>query len=216
MVGVEGKYCTKLKQKCLRRRKKRQCAEWESEAVCDSKEVSTRYCVDRYEYPNKKGEMATVMVDFNVAKRTCAGLGKRLCTESEWTLACEGPKRTGFPYGDVRDSTLCSIDKPSPLVNERRLFNRRTRQAELDRLDQREPSGSRDTCHSAYGVFDLTGNVDEWVVNPNGRPYVSSLKGGNWGEYRNACRPVTRGHGPGFYYYQIGFRCCRAPLDPAR
>lgn len=169
------------------------------------------YCMDRYEYPNRAGELATVMNSWNSAKAQCAAIGKRLCTATEWTLACEGPDRLPFPYGYVRDAEACNIDKTSPRVNEARLFSSRTQAAEIARLDQREPSGARARCVSPYGVFDMTGNVDELVVNERGVPFKSALKGGNWGEYRNACRPATLGHDEGFRYYQLGFRCC---LDP--
>ncbi len=61
---------------------------------------------------------------------------------------------------------------------------------------------------SPYGVHDMTGNVDEWVVNESGHPYKSGLKGGYWGPVRDRCRPMTTAHNEDFAYYQIGFRCC--------
>ena len=213
MLPVEGDYCEALAQTCLARRKPWQCARYEPARGCTGAVRAMRYCIDRFEYPNHAGALPDVMRSWTDAKQSCEALGKRLCTEREWTLACEGPARLAFPYGDERDATACPIDKPSPRVNERRLFWRATQADELRRLDQREPSGGMPRCVSAYGVHDLTGNVDEWVVNESGRPYRSSLKGGNWGEYRNACRPATRGHSEGFRYYQTGFRCCRDRLD---
>jgi formylglycine-generating enzyme required for sulfatase activity len=119
-----------------------------------------------------------------------------------------------FPYGYARNADVCPIDKPSPKVKEKLLFRKSTQAAEIARLDQREPSGSRERCVSAYGVHDQTGNVDEWVLNESGNPHRSALKGGNWGEYRNACRPTTRAHDEGFRYYQTGFRCCRDAAPP--
>ena len=82
------------------------------------------------------------------------------------------------------------------------------RDAEAKRLWQGEPSGSRASCVSPYGVFDMTGNVDEWVVNEEGKPYKSGLKGGYWGPVRDRCRPMTTAHNEDFLFYQIGFRCC--------
>ena len=84
----------------------------------------------------------------------------------------------------------------------------KVRDAEAKRLWQGEPSGSRSSCVSPYGVFDMTGNVDEWVVNESGQPFKSGLKGGYWGPVRDRCRPITTAHGPEFAYYQVGFRCC--------
>ena len=51
------------------------------------------------------------------AQATCGSLDKRLCYESEWVSACEGPDKLPFPYGYARDNTKCNIDnqwiKPS-------------------------------------------------------------------------------------------------------
>jgi len=95
-------------------------------------------------------------------------------------------------------------------VNEKALGSNdpKVRDAEAKRLWQGEPSGTRPSCVSPYGVFDMTGNVDEWVVNESGAPHQSGLKGGHWGPVRNRCRPMTTSHDEGFSFYQIGFRCC--------
>jgi hypothetical protein len=208
MALIEGSFCTEIVQTCEKNRHPWQCAQFAQPSVCKGKEEPRRYCIDRYEWPNKKGEKPVVMQSWYDAERECKAVHKRLCKDSEWTLACEGPERLPFPYGYVRDATRCPIDKPSPKVNEKRLFSKKHGAEEVARLDQRELSGAFEGCVSAFGVHDLTGNVDEWVVNETGHPYKSSLKGGNWGEYRNACRPATRGHAEGFRYYQMGFRCC--------
>jgi formylglycine-generating enzyme len=208
MVLVEGSFCPDVVQTCDKKRLPWQCAEFARPTVCKGTEERRRYCIDRYEFPNEKGVKPVVMQSWYDAQRECKARHKRMCTDSEWTLACEGPERLPFPYGYVRDDKACAIDKPSPKVNEKRLFSKKHGAEEVARLDQREASGERPGCVSPFGVHDLTGNVDEWVINESGHPYKSSLKGGNWGEYRNACRPATRGHAEGFRYYQMGFRCC--------
>ena len=85
------------------------------------------------------------------------------------------------------------------------------------RIHRSVPSGARPECKSGFGVFDLTGNVDEWVradqERPRQRARFAGMKGGAWGHVRNACRPVTTSHPPDFKYYFIGFRCC-ADLPP--
>jgi sulfatase modifying factor 1 len=65
-------------------------------------------------------------------------------------------------------------------------------------------------CVSPFGVHDMTGNVDEWVVNEKGEPYRSGLKGGYFGKIRAQCRPMTTDHNEWFRFYQVGFRCCEA------
>jgi formylglycine-generating enzyme required for sulfatase activity len=128
------------------------------------------------------------------------------------TLAGDGQERLPYPYGYARNAEACNIDKPYIIPDDAKWNDPRTRPEEIVRLDQRDPSGARDSCVSPYGVFDMTGNVDEWVVNETGReddkPYTSGLKGGYWGPVRDRCRPMTTDHNRWYRYYQIGFRCC--------
>jgi formylglycine-generating enzyme required for sulfatase activity len=172
--------------------------------------VKMRFCIDRFEWPNRAGEQPALMISWNEAKAACEEAGKRLCTDREWTLACEGPKHLPYPYGIKRDPAACNIDKPYPEPHPELIYNPLTQAAELARLDQRDPSGARARCVSPYGVYDMAGNVDEWVVNEsqNGWPHRSGLKGGYWGPVRTRCRPMTTAHEETFRYYQIGFRCC--------
>jgi formylglycine-generating enzyme len=151
-----------------------------------------------------------VMKTWNEAASACSAQGKRLCGDSEWTLACEGAQHLPYPYGLKRSSESCNIDKSHPDVNEKALSSHdpKVREAEAARLWQGEASGSRAACVSPYGVFDMTGNVDEWVVNESGHPYKSGSKGGYWGPVRDRCRPMTTVHAEDFSFYQLGFRCC--------
>jgi formylglycine-generating enzyme required for sulfatase activity len=156
-----------------------------------------------------------VFVSWNDATELCKSAGKRLCHRSEWTLACEGPKRVPYPYGWQRMPSPCNLSRPSIDVRADALINPRRRAAELERLWQGDPIGSHPDCVSPFGAFDMVGNVDEWTDNReegNGeRP--STLNGGYWGQVRNTCRLTTKTHGPEFHFYQIGFRCCADALD---
>ncbi|MFO0736206.1 MAG: SUMF1/EgtB/PvdO family nonheme iron enzyme [Labilithrix sp.] len=223
MLEVEGDYCSDLEQKCNRYIDPegvfpRRCAEFAPTGKCTGKTTKKHFCIDKFEWPNKPGENPVVMKTWYEARDACAGVGKRLCGDSEWTLACEGQERLPYPYGYDRNSEACNIDKPHPDVNEKALgdANPKVREAEAKRLWQGEPSGSRASCVSPYGVMDMTGNVDEWVINESGVPYKSGLKGGYWGPVRDRCRPETTVHAEGFSFYQIGFRCCGdVPSTPA-
>jgi len=222
MLEVEGDFCPQVEQVCLRwldSEHKFQCAEFAKNSApvgCPVKAEHKHFCMDRYEWPNTAGALPAYMASWYEAKSSCESIGKRLCTDTEWTLACEGPERQPYPYGDgyERDALACNVDKPYIWPHPEKVFDPKTRDEELARLDQREPSGSRTSCVSPYGVYDMVGNVDEWVVNASqgGHPYVSGLKGGYWGPVRTRCRPMTTGHSETFRYYQIGFRCCGDPL----
>jgi formylglycine-generating enzyme required for sulfatase activity len=196
------------------------CHAFAHEQRCRVDERNIDFCIDRYEYPNEKGGHPAWMLDWYEAQATCEAAGKRLCWASEWTAACEGPEHTPFPYGWERNHDACNIDnffidprKPGP---EAQFFfyskDKDVAFKELTRLDESVPSGSMETCQSGFGVYDLTGNVDEWVVSddpPREKSKWAGLKGGAWGHVRSQCRPMTFSHEPEFTYYFVGFRCCR-------
>ena len=183
-----------------------------------SKDLETKpmhFCIDRYEYPNKKGEYPIVLVSWYEARDHCADAGKRLCTEDEWTYACEGDEATPYPNGDgyTRDYEACLEDRPwkqfhAEAYNPRGGENARK---EIDRLWQGYPSGDRPLCKSKAGVYDLTGNIDEWTRSATATERQSTLKGGYWGPVRTRCRPATKAHDEQHVFYQQGFRCCADP-----
>jgi serine/threonine protein kinase len=140
------------------------------------------FCVDVFEYPNKKG--ATVMsgVGFADAKRMCETAGKRLCTEAEWEKACKGPNGAKWPYGAAFDANACNTEN-----------------------DDGDPrtlsfSGRFAKCRSAYGVSDLSGNVSEWTAE-------KIIKGGSYASSDYAVRCSARKSG-GSKNSEVGFRCC--------
>ncbi|HEY4116665.1 MAG TPA: SUMF1/EgtB/PvdO family nonheme iron enzyme [Byssovorax sp.] len=178
-----------------------------------SKDLGTRpmsFCIDRYEYPDQKGDYPWISVSFHEATALCAEEGKRLCDEAEWTFACEGEEAMPYPYGYERDASACVVDQPWRAFNEPAMRPRdgASAKAEYDRLWQGVQSGSEPRCKSPFGVYDLTGNVDEWThsIRVNERPSI--LKGGYWGPVRTRCRPATRSHDENHVFYQQGFRCC--------
>jgi len=168
------------------------------------------FCIDRYEYPNAKGQFPWILVSWREASQICSAAGKRLCAESEWTFACEGEEAWPYPYGYTRSPEVCVIDRPWQAYDDRAFWDRSSRTAmlELDRLWQGEASGSRSACRSPFGVYDMTGNVDEWTQSVSTQGHRSILKGGYWAQVRSRCRPSTRVHDEDFAFYQQGFRCC--------
>jgi hypothetical protein len=214
---VDGEYCAVVARSCLEpfTDGSGRCRRFANAYRCYPPLLPLRFCIDEFEYPNRRGEKPAVMVTFEEAQKACQAEGKRLCTAREWTLACEGPERLPYPNGLVRDATACNVDLPHRFPDTNALNDPTSRARELARLDQRTPSGSRPACASAFGVEDLVGNVDEWVV-PDGPEEAAgfgastALKGGYFGPVRARCRPSTPSHGPTFSFYQVGFRCCRA------
>ncbi|HEX4446904.1 MAG TPA: SUMF1/EgtB/PvdO family nonheme iron enzyme, partial [Polyangiaceae bacterium] len=175
------------------------------------------FCVDRFEYPNRKGGYPIIAVTWHEAGALCTQRGARLCTEDEWTFACEGEDARPYPTGFVRDPKTCVVDRPWKLFDERLLAVRDSSLAisEIDYVWQGEASGSRPLCRSPFGVYDTTGNVDEWTRSVQHEGYQSIFKGGYWGPVRARCRASTRAHNEEFYFYQQGFRCCADAPPPA-
>jgi hypothetical protein len=216
MVLVEGDYCTEVEHTCKRHwydksNKKEVCEEFEPTAKCVGKKVKKRFCIDQFAWPNVEGERPEVMNNFYQAQVKCAAAGKRMCTESEWTMSCEGPKMQPFPYGYVRDAKKCNGDHKWDDPDMDKVAKRNA--TELARLWRGVPSGSQPLCVSDYGVFDLPGNTDEVVAGESRRAKFSSVHtGGPWYKgVRNQCRPKIYTHDEGFYYYFLSFRCCAEP-----
>jgi sulfatase modifying factor 1 len=194
------------------------CAEFDRDKwLAETRDLPRRamhFCIDRYEYPNIKGEYPLLYVNWIEANELCEGDGKRLCTETEWTFACEGEEAMPYPYGYVRDALACVVDKTWVPYYPQAFSTPQGTMHELDRLWQGKRAGDQPHCKSPYGVYDMIGNVDEWTRSsaPAGRPSV--LKGGYWGPVRTRCRPSTRAHGELHAFYQQGLRCCASLPSP--
>jgi Ni/Co efflux regulator RcnB len=217
MALVDTTYCPNPVLRCLKSEYNKPnhitiCHRFAPGQRCAGKLRRQRYCIDRYEYPNREGDHPPVMVSWYDGAAACAAEGKRLCWQSEWESACEGPDKLPFPYGLSRDPAQCNIDNMYVKPDLERMYSSRPDVAgpELLKLDQSVASGERPGCTSGFGVHDLTGNLDEWVNSEEdkGKSKWAGLKGGAWGHVRNACRPMTTSHPPEFTYYFISFRCC--------
>lgn len=212
MVLVEGESCTEVEHTCLNPMKDdpaRRCLEFKVGAdVCVAPKGKLRFCMDRYEWPGVPGVQPRVLVDYFEAEKSCKSVGKRMCKEDEFYLACEGPEHWPYAWGHTRHPSACNIDRPYLMVDwVKWAKGGEPMREEARRLDQALPIGSS-RCWSPYGIHDIAGNVDEWTKSRPGRDLEGSLNGGYWGPVQNACRYVTLVHGPEFMFYQIGFRCC--------
>lgn len=216
MVEINGLYCPFEEQECLRwiDHPGARCEVWKNPVKCLSAPIQKHYCIDRYEYPNKRGTVPQDWMSWYDVKNACESASKRLCTRSEWDFAAEGPQWHPYPYGDGfhRDKSICNFDNSIPFMDIQGVKDPKSEDA-LALRDLLVPSGSLERCVSDWGVHDMAGNIDEWVVNETGKPYVSGLMGGHVFGVRNASRPMTDAHNPEFHWYETGGRCCQDPNE---
>ena len=154
------------------------------------------------------------------AAAACLRAGKRLCTSDEWLAACQGPDSHIYPYGDSHISGACNDDYAGshPLVD---YFG--TSDGIWDSEHMNDPGinqqvgtvaagGSFTACESAWGVFDLHGNLHEWVTDGDG-----AFRGGFYADASingAGCLYVTTAHARSYHDYSTGFRCCSDPEAP--
>jgi formylglycine-generating enzyme required for sulfatase activity len=146
------------------------------------------------------------------ATAACANAGKRLCTDSEWLRACQGPNGTTYPYGDTLMEGVCNDHREQHPVIEYFMTSEDWIWSELAHpcLNQLDAglatSGAYAGCESSEGAFDLMGNLHEWTDNPQGTFrggfYVDTVLNGS------GCLYATTAHDVTHLDYSTGFRCC--------
>jgi sulfatase modifying factor 1 len=205
MVLVEGAYCPEVKQTCLRWLDEGKfwnfrCAVYGKPTCASAERTPMKLCIDRYEFTRPGEKLPEVHHSWTSAGAVCASQGKRLCLESEWQFACEGPDMHAYPYGDGfhRSATTCNIDRSN------------LGKPNAGLRDLRSPAGAHPQCVSPFGVYDMSGNVEEWTTldHPSDPKDTSSMKGAWWLPGRNHCRAATTGHGHTYEGGQVGVRCC--------
>jgi hypothetical protein len=188
---------------------------WSDFTIAEGPSTKIDVCMDQFESPNVRGAKPFVMRSFEDAEKWCTQRSKRVCSEEEWELACEGGDYRPLAYGWAVNKSICNSDKGWKAFDAAKLYptTTETSRRELERLWQGAPSGSYRACVSPFGVHDLMGNVEEWVSSRRGRRYPGVLRGGFWAKPWTGCRGANDAHEPSFRFYETGFRCCAEPLS---
>jgi hypothetical protein len=149
------------------------------------------------------------------ARDACRRSNKRLCEPAEWRKACMGPLHTTFGYGVNRQEHRCNDYGRSPVMAMYGLPGRahqmwgweKLNNPFLNQLDGTlAPTGSHDKCTNDYGVYDMVGNLHEWVADPNGTFYGGYYQDTH--QHGDGCAYTTLAHSAAYHDYSTGFRCC--------
>ena len=167
-----------------------------------------------------KGTKPQVNISEEQAQTACVASSKRLCTSREWLGACRGPKDFVYPYGDKLIDGACNLGRPRPAAAVHETAGGRLDDPAIAEADHAiERGGAFPKCVSAFGVFDLHGNVHEWVSdspNPND-PRFGEFRGGFFAdgvENGAGCLYQTTAHFKSYHDYSTGFRCCKDARRP--
>ena len=122
-------------------------------------------------------------VSWHDANAYCRWLGKELPSEAQWEKAARGSDGQIFPWGNNWDSKLAN-------TGDDEAWNNGT-----------APVGSYPKGVSPYGVYDMAGNVWEWVDD-----WYAAYPGSTYAsEYFGRKAKVIRGGGGGVGHYAISY-----------
>lgn len=175
--------------------------------ACEEPNVLRSESQDNYFYNLAFENYPVVAVTWQMAYSYCQWAGRRLPTEAEWEKAARGTDERMYPWGnDTPKSNLLNFN---PFGNDTTIV------------------GSYPKGISPYGVFDMAGNVSEWVYDfydeiyyigspksdPEGPLQSLDLKnrvirGGSWRDGDTGVRVTDRSwYDQSYTLINLGFRC---------
>jgi len=176
-------------------------------SICKPPKENTSATRANYSENPKFDNFPVIYVDWNMAKTYCEWHGARLATEAEWEKAARGADGNAYPWGEELNCEFANY-------------------CEEDTVAVRDYKNGQ----SPYGVFNMAGNISEWVADWYQSDYYSTLlenvinplgpesgivrvvRGGSWSTNDNDVRTTNRnGFSPSTATDYIGFRCAYTP-----
>jgi formylglycine-generating enzyme required for sulfatase activity len=160
-----------------------------------------------------------IYVDWNQAKSYCEWKGGRLPTEAEWEYAARGGlEGARYPNGDNINCGDANFERWSGSYDDRKCRDSGGKDNDT------HPVGSY--AANGYGLYDMAGNVFEWVNDWYGENYYKNsrprnplgpvngtsrvVRGGSWDSNTSLIRVSLRdNYNPTTWFYYLGFRCAR-------
>ncbi|MEW6042386.1 MAG: SUMF1/EgtB/PvdO family nonheme iron enzyme [Elusimicrobiota bacterium] len=152
--------------------------------------LKRRFCIDQFEWPNMRYKMPASFVSWYQARDSCQVSGKRLCTSEEWYNACSDFGRTAYPYGQTYEHQSCVTEK-----------------------GEAQKAGKYHECMSYYGVYDMSGNLQEWTSTkaPQNANFYKVMGGFHSSHSASGCSDFKYSFYPQNQSVTVGFRCCHDP-----
>jgi serine/threonine-protein kinase len=142
-------------------------------------------------FPAEKADFPVVEITYFDAEEYCKWAGKRLPTAEEWEKAARGEDGRIFPWGNKFDSKNANTSEAGTggPVN----------------------VGSFKSGKSPYGVYDMSGNVWEWVDAWNPKKQYRFVRGGSYFEGEDLNRTTSSLMSiPDDMHEYIGCRCAKS------
>lgn len=141
-------------------------------------------------YQHEGDDRPVEQVSWNDAKAYCATIGMRLPTEIEWEYAARGGVEAPY-YGKLDEIAWYEV-------------NTRDETKVVARLKA-----------NAFGLYDMLGNVWEWVEDSYGEEGMRVLRGGSFISGERDIRVSNRSWAaPDAAYRYMGFRCVSDDTEP--
>jgi len=166
---------------------------------------STRFS---YYGDSKYDNYPVINVDWDQAKAYCEWRGGSLPTEAQWEKAARGPDGRTYPWGEE-----ISCEQANYIVDK-------------SCIGDTTEVGSYESGKSPYGIYDMGGNVWEWIADWYDESYYANspvsnplgpdlgeyrvIRGGSWDSRALGIRSSTRGFplfDITFFGDFVGFRC---------
>jgi hypothetical protein len=145
--------------------------------------INDEFCIDVGEFPALR-RVPQVSVTLRQAGTLCETRDARLCSGKEWRLACAGVEERRVPYGKTAAPEMCNTASVAGFPQET------------------ATSGAYSNCVTPEGVYDLVGNVGEWVAE-------GVAVGGDSTTPGTQAICTAQGRPPkGYSGPDLGFRCC--------
>ncbi len=164
---------------------------------------------------SEKGVYPQGYISGKQAAEACTRSAKRLCRATEWRTACRGPRGTKYPYGNERRPGTCNDHGRSgmgvlfggEIAQGKGFVWENMNHPELNQLERTlAETGSHEGCANEYGVYDMVGNLHEWIDDPSG-----AFQGGYYLDVQQlgeGCSYRADAHEAWYHDYSTGFRCC--------